>query len=78
MLFGEENPHEFFGTATPSVTPEGDESSVPEGPNFSGRKGGNLDPIEGLGDSRSSDHFLLRTKGDGSSANDAGASGAER
>ena len=77
-MFGEEDPHEFFGTATPPVTPEGDESSVPEGPNFSSRKGSNLDPVEGLGDSRSSDHFLLRTKGDGSSANDAGASSAER
>jgi hypothetical protein len=78
MLFGEKNPHEFLGTTTPSVTPEGDEGRVPEGPNFRSRKGGNLSPIEGLGDSGGSNHFLLGTKGNGGSANDAGTTGPER
>ena len=76
MLFGEKNPHKLLGAASPPVAPEGDESGVSKGPNLSSRKGSNLNPVEGLRESSSRNHFLLGTKGDRSSPNDSGATSA--
>ena len=76
VLFGKEDPHKLLGAASPPVAPEGDESGVSKGPNFSGRKGSDLNPVEGLGNSRSSNHFLLGAKGDRSSPDDAGTTSA--
>jgi hypothetical protein len=77
VLFGEQDPDKFLSTSPPTVAPEGRKGRVPKGPDFGSRQGGDLDTIEGLGNGRGSNHFLLGAEGDGSLPDSTGSTGPE-
>jgi hypothetical protein len=75
VLFGEQDPNKFLGASPPPVTPKSRKGRVPKGTNFDCRQGGDLNPVEGLGDGSGSNHFLLRTEGDGCFSDSASSTG---